>query len=88
MEDICEKHSQPRDRLLQVITAFLQQVDPRPTWRAIVVALRSPVVNLPQLAMKVEAAHFPDPTASRDAPPPAAITSTGKYNITTTTDCL
>ena len=31
-------------------------------------ALKSPAVNLPQLALRVEAAHFPDPTASRDAP--------------------
>ena len=67
LEDICEKYPQPRDRLLQILTAFLQQVDPRPTWRAIVAALRSPAVNLPQLAMRVEAAHFPDPTASPEA---------------------
>ena len=88
VDDIYEKHSEPRDRLLQILTAFLQQVDPRPTWRAIVAALRSPAVNLPQLAMRVEAAHFPDPTASRDPPPPEATTSIGKYNITMTTDCL
>ena len=80
VEDIYEKHSQPRDRLLQVLTAFLQQVDPRPTWRAIVAVLKSPAVNLPQLAMKVEAAHFPDPTTSREAPPPPEVTtSSGKY---------
>ena len=87
-DGIYEKYSRPRDRLLQVITAFLHQMDPRPTWRAIIAALRSPVVNLPQLAMRVEAAHFPDPTASRNAPPPEVTTSTGKYNITMTTDCL
>ena len=68
VEGICEKHSDPRDRLLQVLTAFLQQGEPRPTWRIIVSALKSPAVNLPQLALRVEAAHFPDPTASRDVP--------------------
>ena len=47
-------HPQPRDRLLQVIIAFLQQVQPRPTWRAIVDALRSPAVDLPQLALRIE----------------------------------
>ena len=88
VEDICDKHSEPRDRLLQILTAFLQQREPRPTWRAIVAALRSPAVNLPQLAMRVEAAHFPNPTASHETPPPEATTSTGKYNITMTTDCL
>ena len=50
----------PRNRLLQVLIEFTKQVDPRPTWRTIVAALRSPAVNLPQLAMTVEAAHFPD----------------------------
>ena len=77
VEAICEKYSEPRDRLLQVLIEFTKQVDPRPTWRAIVAALTSPAVNLPKLAMRVEAAHFPDPTASREAPPPEATTSTG-----------
>ena len=63
MEGICDKYSEPRDRLLQVLIEFKKQVDPRPTWRAIVTALRSPAVNLPRLAMRVEAAHCPDPTA-------------------------
>ena len=67
VDSIYEKYSEPRDRLLQVIIAFTKQVDPRPTWRAIVAALRSPAVNLPQLATRVEAAHCPDPTATRDA---------------------
>ncbi|CAI8041005.1 hypothetical protein GBAR_LOCUS22788 [Geodia barretti] len=40
---------------------FLNQ-EPRPTWRVIVDALKSSAVNLPQLAMTVEAAHFPDTT--------------------------
>ena len=44
----------PRDRLLQVIIAFLQQVQPSPTWRAIVDALRSPAVHLSQLALAIE----------------------------------
>ena len=69
VDSICEKYSEPRDRLLQVIIEFTKQVEPKPTWRAIVDALRSPAVNLPQLAMKVEVKHFPDPTAARDSPP-------------------
>ena len=76
VESICATHSRPRDRLLQVLIAFTQQVEPRPTWRVIVDALRSPTVNLTQLAMKVEAAHFPNPTSTRDIPPNTAI-STG-----------
>ena len=54
--------SEPRKRLLQIVLEFLNQVEPRPTWRVIVDALKSPAVNLPQLAMTVEAAHFPDTT--------------------------
>ena len=43
-------------------------MEPPPTWRAIVNALRSPIVNLTALAKRVEGADFPDPTASRDPP--------------------
>ena len=64
-------YTDPKERLYYVLVEFVKQVDPRPTWRAIVDALRSPAVNLPQLAMRVERAHFPDPTATRDEPPKA-----------------
>ena len=58
----------PRERLLQIILAFLRQAESPPTWGAIVNALKSPVVNLIALAKRVEAAHFPVPTASSDPP--------------------
>ena len=61
VEAIQTTYQQPKDRLLHIIIAFLQQAEPRPTWRAIVDALRSPAVNLPALAERVEAAHFRDP---------------------------
>ena len=55
------RYSDPVDRLLHVITEFLRRtVTPKPTWRVIVEALRSPLVNLPDLARRVEADHFPD----------------------------
>ena len=69
-------YTDPKERLYYVLVESLK-ADPRPTWRAIVATLRSPEGNLLQLAMRVEAAHFPDPTASREAPPPEA---TGKIN--------
>ena len=47
-------------RLLQILIKFLEQAEPRPTWRVIVDALKSPVVGLTALARRVEAAHFPD----------------------------
>lgn len=65
----------PRDRLLKIIMEFLKRMEPKPTWRLIVEALKSPVVNLPRIAHKVEAAHFPDvePTLS------CSDFDTGKY---------
>ena len=71
VEAISKMYQDPKGRLCQIILAFLRQVEPPPTWRAIVNALKSPVVNLTALAKRVEAAHFPDPTASRN--PPATL---------------
>ena len=68
VEAIQTTYQQPKDRLLQVIIAFLQQAEPRPTWRSIVDALKSPVVGLTALARRVEAAHFPHPTATHELP--------------------
>ena len=68
VEAICKMYQDPKERLYQIILAFLRQAEPPLTWRAIVNALRSNTVNLTALAKRVEAAHFPDPTASRDPP--------------------
>ena len=67
IESIHLQHRRPRDCLLHVIIAFLKQVEPRPTWGIIVKALMSPVVNLPVLARKVEATHFPNHEATLQA---------------------
>ena len=68
VEAIYRTYQDPKERLYQIILAFLRQVQPPPTWRAIVNSLRSPIVNLTALAKRVEAAHFPDTTASCDPP--------------------
>ena len=47
-------YSRPRDHLFAVIMAYLKQIKPRPTWRAIANLLRDPIVNLPQLAQTIE----------------------------------
>ena len=65
VEAIHSRYQKQKDRLLHVIIEFLRQVV-RPTWRVIIDTLRSPAVNLPRLADRVEAAHFPDPTPTRD----------------------
>ena len=75
----------PRDRLHQVLVEFTKQIEPRPTWKAIVAALRNPVINLHQLAMTVEAAYFPNPTTTQDASTDTG-TSTGKCIVAITND--
>ena len=52
-----------------VIGEFLKQKDPKPTWRAIVAALKSTEVNLPELARKIEAAHCHSPAATHGTLP-------------------
>ena len=64
VEAIHSRYQEPKERLLHVIFKFLNQAEPRPTWRVIVNALRSPVVNLPRLAKTMEEAHFPQPTST------------------------
>ena len=60
------KNQLAEDHLRDVLEEFLKRIQPRPTWRVIINALRSPTVNLSQLANAVEAAHFPDSTSTRD----------------------
>ena len=66
VEAIQATYQQPKDRLYHIILAFLRQAEPRPTWRVIVDALKSPMVGLTALARTVETAHIPDPTSTRD----------------------
>ncbi|CAI8019116.1 hypothetical protein GBAR_LOCUS11514 [Geodia barretti] len=69
VEAIHRQYQDPKERLLHILLFFTRQIQPRPTWRVIVEALRSHSVNLPRLAARVEAAHFPDSTATRDVVP-------------------
>ena len=69
VEAILNRYQDPKDKLYHIIIAFLRQAEPRPTWRVIVDALRSHTVNLTALARRVEAAHCPDLTATRDVVP-------------------
>ena len=61
VEAIHSKDLPPDKYLFKVLLKFLHEVEPRPTWRVILQALSSPVVNLPALAKRVEAAHVPNP---------------------------
>ena len=68
VEAIQANYQQPKDRLLHIIFAFLNQIEPMPTWRVIISALKTRTVNLPRLAASLEIAHFPDRTAVREPP--------------------
>ena len=68
VEAIHSKELPPDKYLLKVLIKFLHQAEPRPTWRVIIEALRSPVVDLPVLARRVEAAHFPNSPSDQVVP--------------------
>ena len=68
VEAIHSKDLQPDEYLLKVLIKFLQQFEPRPTWRVIVEALGSPAVNLPALAERIEAAHIPSANTRTTTP--------------------
>ena len=55
------QYSDPEECLFQVMDEFVKQVEPRPTWRAIVNALRNPLIGLTSLAEKMESIHCPPP---------------------------
>ena len=74
---IHKQYSDPKDCLYHVLEEFLKRLDPKPTWKVIIAALRSPAVNLPQLAKKVETTHIPDLRATHDVPPE----TTGRYTV-------
>ena len=57
VDAIHSTHSQPQNRLLEILIAFMKHVEPTPTWKSITDALRSPAVNLPHLAQKIDGKH-------------------------------
>ena len=51
------KHQSTEDHLREVIETFLNGVGSEPTWKVIIDALRSPTINLQQLADTIENKH-------------------------------
>ena len=70
LESIRTRFDDDGDRLYYVIMEFLKQIDPKPTWRAIVDALKSPTVNMAKLAETIEAKFCspPKPDTGRGTP--------------------
>lgn len=54
LDNIRSQYDGHDDQLLYVIKEFLKGVDPRPTWSAIVTALKSPMVKMSKLAEDIE----------------------------------
>ena len=54
------RYKEPFDRLLHVVIEASKQIDPGLTWGVIVDALRSPGVNLQNLAKKIAHKHCPE----------------------------
>ena len=77
VEAIQTTYQQPKDRLLHIIIAFLNQTQPGPTWRAIIKALKTKTVNLPRLAASLEETYFPEPATVHES-----STVSGEFVIT------
>ena len=54
LDSIFQQYNSPNDRLFGVIDEFVKQIDPKPTWKVIVAALRSPLLRQSSLANKLE----------------------------------
>ena len=68
------QYSDPEECLFQVMDEFVKQVEPRPTWRAIVNALKDPLTSL---AEEIENKNCPAPPA-QDGKSIATLFATGK----------
>ena len=60
VDSIHQQYSDPRDRLFRIIDEFVKQVEPPPTWRVILEALRNPLIGQGNLAQQIEKKLFPD----------------------------
>ena len=59
VDSIYLQYSDPQDRLFHIIDKFVRQVEPPPTWRVILEALRNPLIGEHRLASKIERKHCP-----------------------------
>ena len=59
MDAIVQQYASPQERLFQVIDEFVKQLDPQPTWRVIVQALRNPLIREYRLAQKIAKKYCP-----------------------------
>ena len=53
------RYSETQDCLFHVIDEFVKQLEPRPTWRVILNALRNPLIDHSRLAQEIERKYSP-----------------------------
>ena len=61
VDSIYQQYSDPQDRLFAVLDEFVKQIEPPPTWRVIVEALRHPLIGQHRLAQEIESKYCPRP---------------------------
>ena len=58
---IHQQYSSPEGRLFHIIDELVKQVEPPPTWRVILEALRNPLIGHHRLAQEIESKYCPRP---------------------------
>ena len=67
---IHKQYRDPEECLFHVIDEFVRQVEPRPTWRVLLTALRHPTIRLTSLADEIESQHHAPETHGLYIPGP------------------
>ena len=61
VESIHQQYSDPQDRLFHIVDELVKQVEPPPTWRVILEALRNRLIGQHRLAQDIERKYCPRP---------------------------
>ena len=61
VESIHLQYGDPKDRLFHIIDDLVKQVEPLPTWRVILEALRNRLIGHSRLAQEIESKYCPCP---------------------------
>ena len=61
VESIHQQYSNPQERLFHIIDELVKQVEPPPTWRVILEALRNRLIGHSRLAQDIESKYCPRP---------------------------
>ena len=71
VESIHQPHRDPQKCLFAVIDELVKQVEPLPTWRVILEALRHPLIGQRCLAQEIERKYCPHPPTNEGKFPPS-----------------